>query len=636
MKFRLFLFVMMFSLTALAQVAVAPSYDTGIFPHKNFVKNYGAEKNDANVTDASSIHSRSTSSPLAGAASHLINASAGSQVIKFTSSNFDSALAGGNCQAQFYYAETAGTAHTYYTAYVENSSASKISQTYTMEPMTSGSKKMVMFFPCPSSDYVNIVVAGSGDGADLKVDEIYAGQCFDCVTGSVTTEWKDFPSVAAGTLLTAETTNPTYGVTVGTNKARYRQNGSNWEIEWDHAWSGGGGTAGSGIYYVNLPSGVEIDTAYYDANTNTNVSDYANVNSSVGFFQASSHAGYSFIGSLTVHSSTKFKLNAQYTGVSQGAQYINSASSWIGNTYGFITVRAKFKGKGLSASTSAIKIENSNFGWTDGGAITVTGTTSNPTKGTVSIDKVWYKRVGDSLNVRYEYRQTAAGAAGSGDYLFLIPNGLSIDTTKITAFTTVTGWGAVNTISNSVGSANFSSPTYTTVGVGNVVVYDATRVRIAGTDKSANGFISSSGYGFDVAALSITADFTVPISGWSESLPAPLLVGSVTSSASGAMRVEAAQIANNGTATITEQHGSWLSSVSRTGAGNVTLTFATGYFSATPTCVCTAKQNNGVAAYLCSRSSAVTPSSTAYAFEVVNGSIVPADRDFEVMCLGPR
>lgn len=75
--------------------------------------------------------------------------------------------------------------------------------------------------------------------------------------------------------------------------------------------------------------------------------------------------------------------------------------------------------------------------WVDGGPITITGVTTNPTKGTVIQDKWWYRRVGDTYEFRMEYGQSTAGTGGSGQYLFTLPAGLSIDTNKIQSMSTI-------------------------------------------------------------------------------------------------------------------------------------------------------------------------------------------------------
>lgn len=61
--------------------------------------------------------------------------------------------------------------------------------------------------------------------------------------------------------------------------------------------------------------------------------------------------------------------------------------------------------------------------WVDAGAITITAVATNPTKGTISKDKVYWARRGDRLLAKYIYHQTTAGTAGSGDYLISLPIG---------------------------------------------------------------------------------------------------------------------------------------------------------------------------------------------------------------------
>lgn len=63
--------------------------------------------------------------------------------------------------------------------------------------------------------------------------------------------------------------------------------------------------------------------------------------------------------------------------------------------------------------------------------LTIGATTTPPTKGTVAFDKAYWKRDGDSIKIRYTYAQTGAGSAGSGNYLFPLPPGFTIDATRV-------------------------------------------------------------------------------------------------------------------------------------------------------------------------------------------------------------
>lgn len=158
-----------------------------------------------------------------------------------------------------------------------------------------------------------------------------------------------------------------------------------------------------------------------------------------------------------------------------------------------------------------------NTEWADAGVVTIQATTTNPTKGnTQQTDKTFWRRMGDSAHIRIQFRQTSAtsSAAGSGDYLFVIPSAIgSIDTNKLTVYATVEGWNSSFqngfTIGGAMvgdGSTNFD---------GKVIPYDANSVRVAGINSTPDaGFIGSGGYPLTGANIFYSLDFIVPISGW--------------------------------------------------------------------------------------------------------------------------
>lgn len=121
-----------------------------------------------------------------------------------------------------------------------------------------------------------------------------------------------------------------------------------------------------------------------------------------------------------------------------------------------------------------------------------------------------------------------------------------------------------------------------------------------------------------------------------QQIPAPHVINSVVSSYQGVIGEAAAVIDNNGTATINTQYGDAIASVNRNSPGDVTVTFKTGYFSAAPICQCLAENDSGIQVYVCSTSSATTPTATTYRYETVNGSNTITDRRVNILCKGPR
>lgn len=148
--------------------------------------------------------------------------------------------------------------------------------------------------------------------------------------------------------------------------------------------------------------------------------------------------------------------------------------------------------------------------WASAGVNVFTGTTSNPTKGTSSIDKVIWSRDGDTMNVKFSYRQTGAGSDGSGSYLMGIPAGVSADTTVMTASTAGTDYAGA------IGSGMFGSPG-ANGGVHEVMLYDATHVWITGTLNNAPsvfGFWASNYLQMSVSPLGVTGQYSIVVAGW--------------------------------------------------------------------------------------------------------------------------
>lgn len=148
-----------------------------------------------------------------------------------------------------------------------------------------------------------------------------------------------------------------------------------------------------------------------------------------------------------------------------------------------------------------------NTAWASAGSTTITATTSSPTKGALAADNFFWRRIGDSMECRIEYRQTGAGSAGTGDYLFRIPASASINTASLTAYLTV--GGTPSTFPNCVGQGTWSAGT---PGDLSVVVYDQTNVRFF--SLSDNAFVSNATRGLDNSTQGYKMFFSVPIAGW--------------------------------------------------------------------------------------------------------------------------
>lgn len=151
----------------------------------------------------------------------------------------------------------------------------------------------------------------------------------------------------------------------------------------------------------------------------------------------------------------------------------------------------------------------------------VGATTTGPTQGAGATNEARYRRSGDSVEIILNYRQAAAGSAGTGAYLFPLPSGLALDTAKAsinstaaTATTLGVGGNAVGNgqfSSTASGDANFASPT--TVSIHNTT--NLTMTGISGNAlEQAFPFSSSTNVNFGSNPLYLTLYAKVPVSGW--------------------------------------------------------------------------------------------------------------------------
>lgn len=277
---------------------------------------------------------------------------------------------------------------------------------------------------------------------------------------------------------------------------------------------------------------------------------------------------------------------------------------------------------------------NTNLDWMDGGAVVITATTSNPTKGTTTTDKFWWKKVGEDGDFRMEFLETTDGTAGSGDYLFALPAGLQIDTGKITPNSTVVGNASAFSMTGVVGTCTVSSLDAASALSGVVVVYDSTHVRCVGTDQSQPGAIGSGFYGLDFKP-SFMMSFRAPILGWKGSVVnMPVVASDVASGMAGVLRIEYASVSSAGV--VSNESSDWVNgnaSVSDTSLYTFTLNSS---WSATPICFATTNSTGSFDAYPVIDSVSPTSILVRTGNHLPGTAQVKVAREFSLLCMGPR
>ncbi len=157
--------------------------------------------------------------------------------------------------------------------------------------------------------------------------------------------------------------------------------------------------------------------------------------------------------------------------------------------------------------------------WTNGGNITITATTTSPTKGaTRTIDEFWYKDGKDGEGHFWmKYEQTVAGATGTGDYLFTLPGGKRFDKDVVKFYTTVEGLDYY-AAHYAIGQGSFGNKSAAFGGTVFVVPYDETRFRLFGYgvyDGNSNGDLGvvSDQWGSMANLMQYSVKFSAPIAG---------------------------------------------------------------------------------------------------------------------------
>ena len=185
---------------------------------------------------------------------------------------------------------------------------------------------------------------------------------------------------------------------------------------------------------------------------------------------------------------------------------------WVQLTGGYIGYTGSTGATGYVGSAGVLT--GAIPAWTSAGAITIGGAISNPTKPTTRVyDNISYRQVGAKeweVVMSYLCTNAAGSAAGSGDFLFTLPNGLSFDTT-LPSQTIWTGgpqssvWAHTNyIIPNSSGFINNNS----VGGQAYAMVYNSTKFRIiavtTGIQAWGSGYFAITGY----VGLQLTFRFT--------------------------------------------------------------------------------------------------------------------------------
>jgi hypothetical protein len=137
-------------------------------------------------------------------------------------------------------------------------------------------------------------------------------------------------------------------------------------------------------------------------------------------------------------------------------------------------------------------------------SMTIVGGVSNPTKGTAA-ELCLMRKNGGNLDLQYSLVQTVAGTAGTGNYLFTVPNSLSIDSTRAPV--------SSNQFESIIGTAQVAANSDASSATGYVAALNSTQLVIV----AASTIVGSGSYALDNGTVKYHFTASIPIQGWSSS-----------------------------------------------------------------------------------------------------------------------
>jgi len=156
--------------------------------------------------------------------------------------------------------------------------------------------------------------------------------------------------------------------------------------------------------------------------------------------------------------------------------------------------------------------------WVDAGAMTITGTGSNPTKPTTpDLDKVYWKRSGIMafLMYRFQTSSNAGAATGTGNYLFALPTNLAFASPITPVATAISLTTLSEATSSKIGGSGVSATDPSAYSATFFYAYDTTHFEAFFETISAVGPVGNdAGFQLTIAELSYHYDLQAPMANW--------------------------------------------------------------------------------------------------------------------------
>ena len=607
---------------------------------RNYIINPSSFQNINNVTVANSATvARNTTTPLTAVSDFSItmpNNATGT--VTWATNTLDNALNGQNCELRFDY--TASSIGSNVVAQVlQGSSVIAVSAALSL---ATTAKTVSVNAACGSLASATTIVLANGTGntgtSAINMANITYGRATNLTQAFQATDWIAY-TLAVG----APTTAPTYG-TIVSNQAMWRRVGDTMEIQWNFQQSSAG-TSGSGVYLFPLPSGYTIDTTKATLATTLGSSSTGALTAggnTVGhgtiLTTVTSDTASELTTDLVIYNSTNLAMN-HITATGTHKSEVGSNDPGWANSMMYVSFFARVPITGWTSTGAGIQTTQTPASWS-GYHNGITGGCQNNSTTFADVSACTGITLTQTTNRNFGTVTTASGSLpgitftppATGMYEVCATASIGASGTEYNeAMRMVDGSSTV--INAGVewvpASTNQLINPLTACGIYNITTLASTTIKLQGATSSGSGTFQIGYVGAPQVFPSGSAQITWSIFQLDAPMPSPYLTGSVTSTSSGAVRLASAYIANNGTATITRQDGTWIQSASTAGSGSITLDI-TGAFSSVPNCTVT---SFSASSNYNSRISTLTNTSIVIQ-DAVSGT--GTNGDVMIICVGPR
>lgn len=346
----------------------------------------------------------------------------------------------------------------------------------------------------------------------LKVDNVIVGPGF-VAKGAVVSNWQQYtPTYSSGSVVT-------------TSNFFWRRVGDEIEVEGQLVFGNNSG-AGAGVFTIGLPNNYTVSNPAYVQGAEIN---HGNVN-----YTQSGNRYWGYISSDDLTNSAYVSCFTSYNIADSSGSRLRQHQKTDFNSGDIMGVQFKVRTNELDGTGIVnLLVEDNLTNWRTY-SLTIGGSTTAPTQGSGASNVARWRRVGDTMEIRFDYTQSNAGSNGSGTYLFPLPAGYTIDTTKLTPSAAGTSEATVGFCATRNGGTFY---------YGNVAAYNSTNLSLAVGDSAANlGLVGSVNNNLGTATQYYSFVAFVPITQFANAQNGLVGFAGATSSSMGLVKLPASEI----------------------------------------------------------------------------------------------